>query len=313
MPVLETALLSQSGPVYGPDGSRTYKEVWNARTDQLESWQTVANEIGIVQYQTAYPYDMFALATEITGCEPHEDDENYWTVEYKYTTKLDQLAQVSLAAGGGGSPGPGSGHNPDEPLTWAPKVRWSTKMFKRVVFRDLDGRLYANGAGELFEPAMREYPRLVLNVQRNIATFDEKLLTKVTNAVNGEECIGYAAGQIKCERLSAEPQYDKQRYWKVEGEFIIGAPTDINATIWPGIPANAWWHDKRLNAGYQTRGYDGTLAPILIRGQKPSRPVPLTTDGVYPAALADPPESPNFLYFRELPWENFNATGLFDP
>ena len=298
------------GPMYGADGTRTYKQKWHATTDTEETWQTIANAIGIVQFQTAHYSDPFALAID-ADFEQDEDDDNHWIVNYTFSTKLNELAQISLAGGGGGAPTQGSGHDPEEPLTWAPKVRWSTKMFKRVRIRDNDGKLYANAAGEVLEASMKEFPRLVLNVQRNIVDFDVSLLLRLPGSVNGEECIGYEWRRIKCERLTAEPKYDKQRYWSVEGEFIIASPSDVSTVIWPGIPAFGWWYDKRLNAGYQEIR-NGTRRPIFQNGQKPTRPVPLTQTGRVCTDF-DPPVDPNFLYFRELDDADFNGTGLFDP
>lgn len=304
----------EEGPKVGADGTRDYKITIEATTDAIMSGIGVlAHSAFPRQYISTHPDDPFALC--ITA-DPQRNEDNplYWRVAYGYSTKVPELAQTSMGSGGGGGGKSDPNHDPEDPLSWAPKVRWSTKMFKRIRFKDEDGQNYTNGAGEYFEGAVKELPRLVLSVKRNVPTFDVSTLNQVNGGVNNEACIGYAKRRIKCEKLTAEPKFEKKQFfWELDGEFIIGSNTDVSAVIWPGIPADGWWYEKKLNAGYTY--YDlvaEALVPILQRGQRPARPVPLAADGSdYLDIKAG--DVPNFIYFRELSDANFNITGIFAP
>lgn len=305
------------GPRIDANGTRTYQIMMDATTDSEMAGHEVLEAMGILQFQTAHPNDPFALATE-ADAEQDQDDHNYWRCTYKYSTYLPELAQVSLAAGGGGTPSGADGHNPEDPLSWAPKVRYSTRTYKRVRWRDQDGRVYMTAAGEMMELPMKEYNRIVMHIQRNVRTFDVNLMNRVPNGVNIDSCMGYEARRLKCDRLTATPHNDKGGYWELDAEIIIGSPDDVNETIWPDVPADGWWWDKRLHAGYSYRELENGVwrsrQIIESSGQRPSRPRPLSSDGTEVLVLSNAADLAriNFVYRRELTDSDFNRTGLFD-
>lgn len=306
------------GPRIDTLGARTYQRTIEAFTnDANEGGLSVLSQIPITKFVTAWPTDPFALAVEV-DCKQDEDLATYWILRYGYTTKLPELAQANLQTGGGGGGQPSPTHNPDEPLSWAPVCRWSTRMFKRIRFRDRDGQLYANKAGEMLELGMQEYPRLVLNVTRNVPWFDERFLVRVMNGVNITPVIGYEPRRVKCEKLTAEIKKDKQLYWELNGEFLFGAGDSVGQgdLDLPGCPADGWFFEKRLNAGYSYwNSVTNKLVSILDEnGQRPSRPALLNSTGTARIFLnTTPPGTPNFLFFRELEDVDMLLTGIFNP
>lgn len=301
-----------SGPQVGERGSRTYKITIEAFTSGAnESGTSVISTPGLpTQYVSTHPNDPFAVCVEIDP-KQHPDASNYWLITYTYRTRIREFAQGKPSGDGQQSPQ----FDADNPLNRPPKIRHYTKMVKRPVFADLDGNPYVTTAGELYEAQMKEVPRRVIHVERNLASFDDELINNCDGAVNSSGFYGRAARRVKCENLQASEEWDKQTfYWVVSADFIVGNDDDIP----PGGDPAGWWYDWKLNAGFHYLDGNGKYVPFLARGgQRPSRPMllglngtALNGNGTYvPGVSAN---APVWLGFRQFRDADFNQLGLLD-
>lgn len=320
MSVLEANRLADgtSGPRWGADGSRSYKERWEVITDDEDDDISVVLAFSALprQFITAHRWDAAAFCTDLDANQ-HEDDRTYWTLDFDYKTRVPEFAQ-GTAAGGNQS---GSGGEPpaheQNPLDRKPKVRITSRFEKRPMLRDLDGRLIKNLAGTLYEPRQRDVSVSVIHVERNIPDFDYDLVNACNGAVNETGFLGNIDRKVKCENLSADENWDQGvYYWKVSADFIVGTDDLIPIEFDPDVEASylGYWYDWRINAGLEQL-VGGVLKPIILAsGQKPSRPLLLDSDGALlngTGLLANATDQPIWIGFRVLRDAEFNALGLF--
>ena len=296
------------GPRISPDGTRTYQVALEVITDSETSGPDVLAAPGMpVKYGT-HADDPQAYCVSVE-CEQNEDDHNYWVLTYGYSTRVGQFAQAGFSAGGGltGSGTGESGAPPefddDNPLAQPPVIKLRTKLFKKTVFRDLDELLIDNQAGDLYEGTVIEVPRLVIDITRNLASFDPELIAETVGSVNVGAFWGYEARQVKCEELTADVEWkNNATFWRVHGVFAVANAGDLIHSSEAGV----YWYEWKVNAGYNYLS-GTTLIPILLRGQRPARPQLLTATG----GLAAIGATPIFLGFRVCPDASFGALGLF--
>jgi len=307
MPVTDFNILANEtwGPRISPDGTRTYRVTLEAITDSEMTGPDVVGAPGMPIKFGTHADDPIARCISVEA-EQDPDDANYWILTYDYSTRVEQFAQAagdeSGGLGGGGETSPE--HNDTDPLDRRPKIKLRTKLFKKTIFSSLDGVLIANYAGDPYEGTVIEVPRLVIDITRNLADFDPTLIADTVGAVNVGEWFGYAIRQVKCEELTADTEWDQGVfYWRVHGVFVVANEADLVHSETPGT----YWYEWKLNAGYNQL-VSGVLRPILIQGQRPSRPQLLTATGAQAAVGA----TPIYLGFRVLPDASFAALGLID-
>lgn len=310
MPVTDFGILADgtSGPRIAPDGTRTYRVRLFAKTDVEMSGPDVLAAPGMPVKFGRHADDPQAVCIDV-DCEQDEDDATYWILDYGYSTKVEQFAQAGFTAAGGltGSGESDPQHNDTDPIDRRPEIKLRTKMFKKLMFRDMDGLLIDNMAGEPYEMTIIEVPRLVIDITRNLPDFDPELIAETVGAVNVGPFWGYEERQVKCIELTADIAWNNdQSYWRVHGIFAVGNAGDLtHGTTEPGV----YWYEWKLNAGYQYLDSSGVLKPIFLPGgQRPTRPQLLTATGDRAPVGA----APIFLGFRVCPDASFAALGLFD-
>lgn len=325
MAVIEWNFLAPDtwGPRCGPDGTRTYQITIEAITDTLDTGASVLSHVGFpLQFVSTHPNDSLAVCNSIDP-QQDPDDGNYWVIKYGYTTRPRELAQAATTASGGptggGRPSP---EHPANPLDRSPKVGFTTRMFKRLIIQDEDDRPIVNQANVPFETFSKEVPRLVMTVERNMQDFSWDLMNYTVGHVNGSSWLGWTTRQVYCAELDANIDRDQGvTFWKVRGKFIVATSDDIlqSSIIYGGGP-NSFWHEWKLNAGYEY--LDGTGGPsaktvrfTTTAGQPASKPMLLKADGTRLngtglfVAGGDPVI---WLGFRVLADAEFNALGFFD-
>lgn len=309
MPVTEVNMLAKGtwGPRVGPSWSREYQITYEAFTSSAsDSGLTVISYTGLPSLFGPHPEDSGAFCTNIDP-QQDEDDATYWIIVYRYSTRVPEFAQGTPEGGSQGNP-----THPESPLDRKPKVRVTGKMVKRLTFRDLAGNPIVNSAGIPYEGKMLEIPRCVIHVTRNLPEFDYNLINVCKGAVNETVFLGYEAGRVKCEDLTADENYEQETYfWRVQGEFIVANVDDLMGNA---ETSGMWWYDWRLDAGFEY--WTGSkLRPAMIDGQKPGRPLLLDGSGGLLNGTGrwvsggDDPVFRGFQEFRDAP---LGDLGLFD-
>lgn len=320
MSVVEANRLADgtSGPRWGADGSRAYKERWEVITDNEDDDISVVLAFSSLprQFVSAHRWDAAAFCTDLDANQ-HEDDPTYWILDFDYKTRVPEFAQGTAAGGNqGGSGGEPPAHE-QNPLDRRPKVRITSRHEKRPMLRDLDGRLIKNLAGTLYEPRQQDVSVCVIHVERNIPDFDFTLVNTCNGAVNATGFLGFIDRQVKCENLTADENWDQGvYYWKVSGDFIVGTDDLIPIAFDAGVEASylGYWYDWRINAGLEHLD-GGVLKPIFVQGQRPSRPLLLDAAGGLlndTGLLASASDQPIWIGFRVLRDADLGALGLFN-
>lgn len=316
MPVTDFGILADGtdGPDIAQDGSTTYRVRLFARTDaEMTGPQVLASPGMPIKFgQHADDPDAYCIGVR---CKQDIDDATYWILDYDYSTNPKELAQAAFSNNdgltGGGEPDPQ--HNDADPLDRRPVVKIRSKRLKKMRFSDLDGRPIDNLAGVPFEAYMDEVSRTVVDVTRNVASFDWDMIPICEDGVNELAWLGKAKRQIWCASLSADYERDKGlAYVKLHAELVIAKPSDIlNAVPANGGLADGYWAEWKLNAGYEELDAStGLLKPIQVRGQRPARPVLLNLFGEQLAVSQL--GNPIFLGFRVKDDAPLHTLGLFD-
>lgn len=300
---------ASAGPMIGADTTRTYQETWEAISDTIdESGITVLAHPSLPRlFVTRHRFDSTAVAV---GVKPQKEQE-YWTLEYTYSTKVPEFAQGKPDGSNQANP-----TNPDNPFDQKPRISVGTMMVKVHTLVDLDGEDFVNAAGSPYETAMREVELSVIEVERNLPVVDYTLWKLCKGAVNGSAFLGYYKRQVWCADLSLRGDWNHDTfYWVGRGKFVVGNDDQIparakNPKTGADLTINddgPWWFDFRLNAGFDEL-VSGQRRPILIRGQRPAHPVPLNLFGEKLAVGVDP------IYFgyRVRRDAGLGALGLFD-
>lgn len=301
MPVTGAFLLADGtkGPTIEKDGTRTYKQRWNAQTDDDNmTGPQVVSYGGLPRKYYPHPDDFLARCISLDNAEQDPDEPRYWVIDYTYSTLVRNLGQMKPD----GSTQQNPSFDDDNPLNQPPEITFDTKYFKEIAERDLDGKLIANAAGEPYELTIIEKPRLVMDIARNLPQFNPQLIVQIEGAVSGGPFLWAGPRKCKCEKLKASGKWQKNvPYVRVEGQFVFARDSDD-------------WLMKKLNAGFvYWDAVNTTWVPIYLpSGQLPTRPVPLTADGTDYFFPKENPAGINFITFRTLDDADFLSIGLFD-
>lgn len=310
MAVLEVNRLDENhpGPMIGADTTRVYYESWEAICDSLdESGVVVQAHPSLPRpFITRYRFDQTAVCI---GVEPEKED-SYWKLRYTYSTKVPAFAQGKPDGSNQSSP-----TNPDNPLDQKPKISVGTMIVKVHTLVDLDGNDFMNAARFPYETATREVELSTIEVERNLPVIDYTLWNRCKGGVNGSAFLGYLKRQVWCADLSLRGEWNHDTfYWQAKGKFVVGNDDQIPPRARnPKTGADLtnedgpWWFDFRLNAGFDER-VNGEIRPILVRGQRPARPMPLNLFGEKLPVGSDP----IYFGFRVRRDAGLGALGLFD-
>lgn len=306
MPVVEVNTLADenTGPFFGPFGSRRYVRWYEVRTDVFEPGLTIVSHPAIPrQFVTVLLGDDADAYCVLVHPFRNPDDHLYWTVRAEFSTDVEEFRQGSISGGA---------HTPtwdENPMLRPPVFEVGTKYIRHTFIKDLDNRWIRNRAGDPYPPIVREIPFLHIHVERNFDIVDFPLLNYCNGAINDIQVGIWARRQVKFENGRAQSQFDQGvHYWRVSGDFYFGNDDLIlNSDPNTGGSDEGWWYEWKLNAGYH-KLVGGVLKSILTpSGQRPANPRPLAFDGTELAAGADP----IFLAFKVLRDAPIHLLGLF--
>lgn len=191
--------------------------------------------------------------------------------------------------------------------------RWGFRTVSADLVQDaVDGRAVVNSAGEPFDSVPQRDMFLPVVSFSMLSSAAPATLSQYTGTVNAEDAtilgVAFAAHcarmSIECRNLDPEEvegegattsRYEYQV--TVEGAHTMysgTAPADGSAPS-PEDLLDIGWDVSALDCGYCERR-DGALAPILVDGERPQAPVPLS-GGV----KADDDENLTFLRFAAYP------------
>jgi hypothetical protein len=206
------------------------------------------------------------------------EDPWLWQAEVSYGPQSTDAAQAT-----------------DDPLAQPARVSFSSKLVNVVMTKDAEGKAVENSAGDPFDPPLEmEEVRIVMKVQKNLATFDPMAILKYTGAVNESEWFGVGEKMAKCNAIQADPKTERgQSYWEVQAEF------ELKAT---------GWAVEVLDAGFRELDEIDQWVQVIDprTGTFAAKPIPL--DGEGHALAAD--GEPVFLSFDVYKAEDFNQMGI---
>ena len=311
------------GPKYSDDGNiELFRSFEVIDSDPATSGAVVSLYPGLPAYYDAYPT---IQAARCVSLEMRRDPEQelYWVLRYRYTTKL-ALPGYAQPEIGQNLPPPspptptsdgtqtGDAANPI-PTLRPPTYRFSGERYTEYVTRDILGEQIQNAAGEPYDPTGIERTRLVLTVQRNIGFlfFNPLVIETFVYATNSVDYLGWEPHTVLLEDLSAEPKHENRfTFWDVSAKFVFSRITIHNIDGVPGPDSyrTGGWFTRKVNAGFKARSAIGAAAqPAFVNGSRPDKPVLLDANGLQLAAGL----RPNYLKFLTYPEKDFNLLNLF--
>jgi hypothetical protein len=199
------------------------------------------------------------------------------------------------------------GETVENPLNRPAKVYYDMEQYDAPLDRDLDDVAVLNSAEQPFDPpALKEDNRIIVRIEKNLATFDAAVAELFSNAVNSATFIGFAADTLRVTKISASPQEDA-----VYGDYYaVTAEMQFRAIEYTGHkPHQANILDMGRYELYAPGGDTSSRwSPILdTEGQHVTDSVPLDGFGRVKAASA----AAVYLEFRRYPSYDFNALGIY--
>lgn len=229
-----------------------------------------------------HPLAPFARAKSVK-CSPESPDDKIWIAEINYSSDVQEESQ-----------------QPENPLDEPPQKGWSFAQFTRPVSKDINGNAIVNAAKELFDPAPeRDDSRLVFRYQRNQPSFPHLLANQYQDAVNSDQFLGFRAGYVKCQNISADYQFKNDvYYWSVSYEFHFRSDDEDEDD----------WQLHVLNQGY--RELNGLTYSVIrdAEGLPLNQPALLDANGQQLDADWDDPVFLDFDIYRNLPFSVFNIS-----
>jgi hypothetical protein len=199
------------------------------------------------------------------------------------------------------------GETVENPLDRPAKVYYDMDQYDVPLERDLDGNAVLNSAEQPFDPpVLKEDNRLIIRIEKNLATFDSTVAELFENAVNSATFLGFATNSLRITKISASPQEDA-----VYGDYYA-VTTEIQRR-----PIEYVGHEPHqasiLDMGrYELYAPGGDVSsrwsPILdTEGQHVTDAVALDGFGRVKSASA----APVYLPFRRYPTYDFNSLGIY--
>lgn len=182
----------------------------------------------------------------------HKDDPNHaWHADYDYSTDVVQFAENPI----------------DRPTK---RKIYSTEV-QRVIFRDADGQIILNAAGDPPDggvPVNHHMPTMSWERNEDSATFDIPTFSVLSGKVNSDTFAGFDPGQLLLVASSDESWESTYHFWK--SSYVM-------------YGNNQGWQPQFVNAGYfkkiyTTSGGTTTVSTKRITGddgQPVDEPQPL--------------------------------------
>jgi len=263
-----------AGPAIQSDGNAVYHRLFEVITDTAMNGDAMALYSGLPQLYAVHNVNPFARVRSIDPKRSAESD-NYWTVRYEYSTKLDQLGGADIGQPSPPPPGGADPYNAD-PLQRTSTYRFSSRKYTEYVTRDKDGFHFKNSANDNYDPEPVERSLLVLTVKKNVSlgAFIPAFISTFVGATNSEPYLGFAAAEVLCDDLDAELMLEKNvTFWQVQVVFVFKPIITLSGNNFGG------WKARKLDAGWNEL-IAGVLTPIALSGnQRPAQPYLLNGAG----------------------------------
>jgi len=227
------------------------------------------------------------LNCRVVDRDAKQESEGYftWMVNVTYSSKWFDQAKSD-----------------PNPLARPDQESWSTKDTQEPFVSDLDDVAVVTTTEETFDPPiMRDVGRLVLSIEKNLASVDPQTALEFHHAINDTDFRGFPAGQAKIMSISWAEQFEGESSYQ-----------KLRLTI--EFNANGWEHLKPLNQGYMELDPNDITRyrQILDRsGQPISKPRLLDENGQQLDLTSDPPQDPVFLSFRAYQRKDFTLLGIW--
>jgi hypothetical protein len=215
---------------------------------------------------------------------PRQDtqDPYLWHVECLYDSKIDR-PDLNLI---------------ENPLLRPADISWDGVAVMKPLEKDREGTPITSSATERFDPpAESEDFRMLLRIERNLATYRALLYHTYFNAVNSDPWMSFQPGQVRCMKISGTRQFENGIFfWRTTYEFQIRQGTESQKHI-------DAWALKILDRGYFHVNAQGKRALMrdLVTGALLSTPALLNGTGGRLAAGGEPVFMTYYIY-PELPF-----------
>ncbi len=265
---------------------------WRVKAAAGTSISQIEQAPGIPRPGTAHPDYRGALLAELS-VRQIEGEPELWEVEARYSTDAGKQLY-------------------DHPALKPPEVSITFSRSTRAIAYDITGKPISNSAGDPFsDPVEIDDSRPSIVIRRNFLYFNFPLALQYKDAVNSDGFLGFAPGELKIMRISAQKRRDEDKgyeWWEVEVE-MEGRPTPSGLNIAPGDPQPEGWDVIVVDQGrYRLSG--GSKVPIVDAHGKPvQHDVRLNGSG---DALPDnaPPSATVWRVFRVYRRLPFSGLGL---
>lgn len=261
------------------ESTRTYERVFRVRTSSAyDEAETVLAYPLVPRIGTPYPYYPAAKCTRRSARQVQ--GKLVWHVTCSYSTAKD----------------------PEEnPLADPAEVEWSSEIYQRPYFEDINGDGILNSAGDYFDPPVEgDDVRWVVTVTKNVANVPTWILD-YENAVNDAEftldnlAIDARKAKLSSLRISKWQTRNDVDYRVLTMEFHLNKNT---------------WDKKILDQGF--REYDSILEKTFKITDEDGAPIraPALLDGSGEAIANPEPSDAVFMTYKIYTEKDFSVLPL---
>jgi hypothetical protein len=205
-----------------------------------------------------------------------QEDPQFWKVYCRYSSdwrlwRRSPYDPTKKEGSGGENKGDPSEINP---LLQPADISWQTVKFQEPVRFSANGLPLMSSAKEQFiPPVMRDQTRLVLVLEKNLATYDASTYQLFFDKVNSLDWIlGIQKGTCKCDGITGKSVMDRGIfYYKVRGTFHIIDFPDVLPPNLQNAGLQTAWDKVLLDEGSQYLDANGNLSTLVT--QKTGLPV----------------------------------------
>lgn len=131
------------------------------------------------------------------------------------------------------------------PIDMSPRLRWRSFTTDDVIDTDSDGNPICTSLGEPFQGVTAPQRTLVLEIEKNLLTFNDGVMAEYLDATNSDSWYGSSPGQLLMADISAE---------EVHSDDFTYYATHVE--IWkrwyaPGSTPAKTWYKRILHQGFR--------------------------------------------------------------
>jgi len=194
----------------------------------------------------------------------------------------------------------GPGGPEDHPLNAPPILDYDWIESEEEIDEDFDGYPIVNANYEPIEGVKTEIYDLVLNIQRNFATYNTFALAPYNRATNSDNFNGWPPGTARVKTKAKQVLTDFAGYWQVSASVRFRYPYRTTA-------AKAWYSRVRHEGFYVRPTAGGVIVRACDGYQRPvNKKILLKADGT----RETDPNNAYWLEIKKLDSLPFSALGL---